>query len=99
MPMPARCASALTVSTNHSSVLVDGASMTRAPVDHFAIGLLISSEKIAPVNPTTSENTIKVPRLRPLAVSDITNSTARLVARNRTIRFIQRPLKLEAPLR
>ena len=44
----------------------DGASITRAPVDHFAIGLLINKEKMAPVNPTTSENAINVPRFKPL---------------------------------
>ena len=42
--------------------------MTRAPVDHFAIGLLISREKIEPVKPTTSENTISIGRFSPVPV-------------------------------
>jgi hypothetical protein len=99
MPIPARSDKFLTVLTNHNSVLVDGAPITLAPVDHFAIGLLMSKEKMAPVKPTTSENTINVLKLRPFAVkyrltpsndntTDITSITARLVAKNKKIRFI-----------
>jgi hypothetical protein len=53
------------VLTSHSSVELAGWSMTRAPVDHLAIGLLISSEMIEPVKPTTSENTSSAPTLIP----------------------------------
>ncbi|MNN51076.1 hypothetical protein D3C81_1656940 [compost metagenome] len=98
--MPARCASLLTVSISHSSVLDDGASITRAPVDHFAIGLLINSEMMEPVKPTTSENTSSIGRFRPACemkrstpssdrTTDITAMTAIFVAMNRKIRFIQ----------
>src|SRR4051812_39758899 len=100
MPMPARSDSALTVLTSHSSVDDDGVAITRAPVDHLAIGLLISSEKIAPVKPTTSENASRLPSCsvlpdpgRPMPSSDrtmdSTSITARLVAINRTMRFIE----------
>src|SRR6185436_19521961 len=74
-------------------------SMTCAPVDHLAIGFEISSEKIAPANPTTAENTSRPVTLIPSALSqvlrpstlmitDSSSTTARLVARNRTMRFI-----------
>src|SRR5688572_22375085 len=73
--------------------------MTCAPVDHLAIGFEISSEKIAPANPTTAENTSRAVTLIPSAVShtfrpstlmstDSSSTTARLVARNSTMRFI-----------
>ena len=69
-----------------------GLSITRAPVDHFAIGLEISSEKIAPPKPTTSENTSSIPTLMPFSVrkrstpstlstTDSSTTTARLVSK------------------
>jgi len=85
--------------TSHNSVDEVGLSMTRAPVLHLAIGLLINREKIDPVKPTTSENTSRLPRCRvlpraglptpnKLRTSDSTSITARLVAIKRTIRFM-----------
>jgi hypothetical protein len=73
--------------------------MTCAPVDHFAIGFEISSEKNAPAKPTTAEKTSSPVTLIPSAVShvfrpstlmitDSSTTTARLVARNRTILFM-----------
>src|SRR5450830_69246 len=100
MATPARSARLRTVFTSHSSVELAGWSITRAPVDHLAIGLLISSEMIDPVKPTTRENTSRAPTLMPCALTarptpstlrtmDSTSITARLVARNSTMRFIQ----------
>ena len=102
--MPARSDKTFTVLNSHNSVEDNGVSMTRAPVDHFAIGLLINKEKNAPVKPTTNENAISVPICKPFAVRyrltpnsdnmvDMTSITARLVAKNKKIRFMSIPLK------
>ena len=98
-PMPAFAANRCTVSSNHCSVELAGYSITCAPVDHFAIGLLINKEKIAPVKPTTSENTNNMPTLSPWAdknrstpstdnTIDMTAITATFVSTNKRIRFI-----------
>ena len=52
---PAESASLCTVLTTQYSVVPSLPSMRRAPVDHLAMGLEISKEKIEPANPTTSE--------------------------------------------
>src|SRR5436190_14690730 len=96
---PAVCASLRIVSKSHTSDSLRGVSMTCAPVDHFAIDFDIRSEMIAPTNPTTNENrssdgtsipfactTRSSPRRR--STIDSTSTTARLVMRNRMIRFI-----------
>ena len=44
--------------------------MTCAPVLHLAIGLLISSEMIAPPKPITAEKTSSALRFSPLAVEE-----------------------------
>ncbi|MNT51714.1 hypothetical protein D3C72_1886960 [compost metagenome] len=69
-PMPARSASWCTVSSSQASRWLRGAlgSSTCAPVLHLAIGLLIRSEMIAPVKPTTTEKIRRALRFRPLAV-------------------------------
>ena len=68
IPIPARSASLRTVSTNHCSVEFDGCSITCAPVDHLAIGLLMSKEKIEPVKPATSEYASNIGIFKPCAV-------------------------------
>src|SRR5450830_2149390 len=99
MPIPARSDRARTVLTSHNSVDELGLSITRAPVLHLATGLLISKEKIEQVKPTTSENTIRLPRFKvlpraglptpsKLRTMDSTSITARLVTTKRTIRFM-----------
>src|SRR3569832_2440891 len=101
MAMPARSASLLTVSSSQNSVEFDGVSITCAPVDHLAIGLLISSEMMEPVKPTTSENTSSIGRLRPALVRNrstpsknntmlITAMTAMFVAMNRKNHYKQK---------
>ena len=76
--------------------------ITRAPVDHFAIGLEMRSEMNEPVNPTTAENTSNMPMFSPLAVrkrftpriesvTDSTSITAMLVTRKSTMRFMALP--------
>ncbi|CFN65342.1 Uncharacterised protein [Bordetella pertussis] len=100
-PMPARSASWCTVSSSQASRWLAGAlgSMTRAPVLHLAMGLLISSEMIAPVKPITAEKISRPVRFSPCAVrkrstprmrivADSTTMTARLVIRNRKMRFM-----------
>jgi hypothetical protein len=80
-------------------VLVLGWVMTWAPVDHLAMVLDISSEMNEPPKPISAANASSMPRLRPLAVRKRftpsrlavtlrTSMTARLVARNRKIRFM-----------
>jgi len=89
----------LTVATSHCSSGVAGVSMTRAPIDHFAMVLDRRSETIDPVKPTTAENTRSEPMFSPFAVRyrftpridsvmDSTNITAMLVMRKSTIRFM-----------
>jgi len=74
--------------------------MTRAPVLHLAIGLLIRSEMMEPVKPTTSEKMASAWMSRPfavrkrltpsrLSVAVRTSMTATLVARNSTMRFMR----------
>src|SRR3569832_623102 len=100
MAMPARSASLLTVSSSQNSVEFDGVSITCAPVDHLAIGLLISSEMMEPVKPTTSENTSNNKKKKPTQNRNqstpskdntmlITAMTAMFVAMNRKFRFIR----------
>src|SRR3569623_861002 len=100
MAIPARSDKRLTVSSSQNSLEFDGVSITCAPVDHLAIGLLINKEKIDPVNPTTSENTSSIGKLRPALVRKrstpsrdstmlITAITAMLVAMNRKMRFMR----------
>ena len=99
MPIPALSASFFTVDISHASPSLAGVVMTCAPVDHLAIDFDISSEMIAPVKPTTAENTSSAPTLRPFSASArlmpstlvtmlITTSTAMLVRTNRKMRFI-----------
>src|SRR5205814_1624532 len=87
------------VSKSQTSASLRGVSMTCAPVDHFAIDFDIRSEMIAPTNPTTNENTSSEGTSIPFACTtrsspsrrstiDSTSTTARLVMRNRMIRFI-----------
>jgi hypothetical protein len=52
--MPAVVASLRTVSRSQASGSLDGCPITRAPVDHLAIGFDIRSEMIEPPNPTTA---------------------------------------------
>ncbi len=66
--MPARSAKRATLLTSHWCVASRESLMTWAPVVHLAIGLLISSEMIAPPKPITSEKPSNEPRSRPLAV-------------------------------
>ena len=66
MLIPASRDNLPTVERSQFSVEFAGVVMTRAPVDHFAIGLLIKSEMIDPVKPTTSEKTSKLPRFSPV---------------------------------
>ena len=75
--------------------------MTFAPVDHFAIGFDSSSEMIDPVKPTTAENASSGPTSMPVSAMparsspsslrtiDSTTRTAMLVARKRTMRFME----------
>ena len=99
MPMPARCAWARIVSTSHCSVLLAGCSMTRTPMERLAIHLDRNSEMSAPPNPNRAAKTSRPPRSLPRevmywsmprrrATTESTRTTARLVARNRKIRFI-----------
>src|SRR5512132_313953 len=109
MPMLAAVASLRIVSTSHASASFDGDWITCAPVVHLAIDFDISSEMIAPVKPTTSEKTRSCPYAKPCAASawsrpksfsttDSTTTTARLVARNRMIRFMGDPGLIVIPI-
>jgi hypothetical protein len=66
--MPARWACEATVFISHSSVALDGCWITRAPVDHLAIGFDIHSEMKAPPKPIRAAKPSRAPRFRPLAV-------------------------------
>jgi hypothetical protein len=102
MPMPAVVASLRTVSTTHASASLDGCEMTCAPVDHFAICFDMRSEMIAPVKPTTAENTSSPPRFIPVCAAiarsspsrrstiDRTSTTARFVTMRSRMRFMER---------
>ena len=97
--MPARWAWAATVFSSHCSVEFDGWAMTRAPVDHLAIGLDSSSEMKAPPKPIRPANISSLGRSRPfevrkrftpsrLAVMPSTSMMPRLVAINNRVRFM-----------
>src|SRR3954471_1004734 len=97
--VPAVSAAFLPPDTSQNSVVPSEPSITRAPVDIFAIGLEMRSEMIEPVNPTTAENRSRLERFRPSAVRkrssprtltmiEMTARTATLVSRKRAIRFI-----------
>src|SRR5436190_19444127 len=100
MPTPALAASRRTVSTSHASCSLAGWSMTCAPVLHLAIDFDISSEMIEPVKPTTAEKASSGPSCSPAcpmpalsspsrcSTTPSTSITARLVAMNRTMRFM-----------
>ena len=88
------------VSSNQNSVEFEGASMTCTPIAVFADHLEMASEISEPPNPITPANTSKEPRFRPLAlrygstpssrmVIDNTSMMAKLVARKRTMRFME----------
>src|SRR5208283_489292 len=96
---PALSARRLTVASSQVSLSLRGAVMTCAPVDHLAIVFDSNREMNAPPKPITAENTSSAPRLSPFAASawlspstsvtiDSTTITARLVMRNRTMRFM-----------
>src|SRR6267142_4299682 len=99
MPTPALSASFLTVCTSQYWVVPSEPSITCAPVDHLAMVFDSSSERIEPPNPITAENRSSVVTSIPSAISqrsspsrltttERTSRTAMLVARNRTIRFM-----------
>ncbi len=84
---------------SQSSVEFDGVSITRTPIDFFAIHLEIASEMNEPPKPITAAKISSEPRFSPFAVrygstprmrmvNDSTSTIARLVARNKTIRFM-----------
>src|SRR2546423_7357683 len=73
--------------------------MTRTPMVIFAIHLDMASEMKEPEKPKNAANTSRPPRLLPCtasqasspsrrATTDSTRTTARLVARNSTMRFM-----------
>ena len=68
MPMPAFSAKLRTVPTIQRWVGSAESLMTLAPVLHLAIGLLISSEMIAPPKPITAAKPSSRPRFRPCAL-------------------------------
>src|SRR5712692_5846802 len=99
MPIFALSARRFTVSTSQRSCAPSGDPMMCAPVDHSAICFEIRSEMNEPPKPISSENHRSVSRLRPfcvrnwstpstLAMTDSSSTTAKLVARKRTMRFI-----------
>ena len=103
MPMPALSANLRTVPTIQASSGDWGLSIMRMPVVHLAIGLLISSEMIAPPKPMISAKPSNAVRFSPLAVRKrltpsrlatmpSTATTITLVKTNRRIRF-----KLNSP--
>ena len=100
--MPAFCDRRRTDSTSQNSVLPSLPSMARAPVDHLAIGLEMSSERNAPPKPNRADIPSRATRFRPfsvrmrsrpstLAAMDSTIMIAMLVAISRNTRFIQSP--------
>ena len=97
--MPAFSDKRRTVSTIQASSWFCGVVMTCAPVLHLAMGLLISSEMMAPPKPMMSEKPSRADRFRPLAVRNRftpsklattpnTTMTARLVSTKRKMRFM-----------
>jgi len=68
MPIWAWSANLRTVSTIQRSSGEPEPSITRTPEVHLAMGLLMSSEMIAPPKPMTSAKPSSAPRFRPLAV-------------------------------
>ena len=98
MPMPALSAKPRTVDTIHASSGVCGLSIMCSLLVHLAIGLLMSSEMIAPPKPMTSAKPSSAVRLSPLAVRKrltpsrlatmpSTATTMTLVNTNRRMRF------------
>ena len=99
MPIPALVEKLRTVPTIQRCVGSVESLMMTALVLHLAMGLLISSEMIAPPKPINKEKASNVPRFRPLEVRNLltpnrlavmpsTSITARLVRTNRTMRFM-----------
>ncbi|MNL56641.1 hypothetical protein D3C87_1801480 [compost metagenome] len=102
IPMPALSAKPRTVSTIQRSSAEPVPSMICTLALHLAMGLLISSEMMAPPNPMISEKPSNAVRLSPLAVrkrltpsklatTPNTSTTARLVITNNRIRFMGSP--------
>jgi len=98
MPMPAWVARRCTVETSQASSAFAGWVMTRAPVERLAMNLDMASEISAPPKPRIAANTSRPPMSCPVLArywsmpsrrieTDSTARTARLVARNRKIRF------------
>src|SRR2546426_5983559 len=99
MPIFALSARRFTVSTSQRSCAPSGDLMMCAPVDHSAICLEMRSDMNEPPKPINSENHRSDSRSRPfcvrnrstpstLAITDRSRTTAKLVARKRTMRFI-----------
>ena len=65
MPMPALSANLRTVSTIQASSALAGWLMTFRPMVILAMDLLIKSDTMAPVKPTSSEKIINCPVLVP----------------------------------
>ena len=105
MRMPALSANLRTVSRIHASSALPGWVISLTPALHLATGLEISNEMIAPPNPMIKANPSSEPRFNPagvrkrltpsrLATIPSTTTTARLVATNRKIRFMNSPKRL-----
>jgi|GEM_PF-3405009 len=105
MPMPASRAWRRTVSSNHCSVLLRGCSMTWTRMVFLAIHLEMAREMNEPPKPNTAAKISRAFRFRLVPDSSRIRSTprrrstmlsttmiARLVARNRKIRFIVAPM-------
>ena len=99
MPTPTARAWCSTTESSHCSVASPGGSMTRTPMVIFAIHFDMASEMKEPEKPKNAANTSRPPRLLPCtasqasrpsrrATTDSTRTTARLVARNSTMRFM-----------
>ena len=68
MPTPASAANFRTVSTSQNSVEFAGASITRTPIDFFAIHFEMASEISEPPKPITAAKISSEVRLRPWAL-------------------------------
>ena len=71
MPMPAFSAWRLTVSTSQRSVVLDGTSITCAPVAIFAIHLEISSEMNEPPKPKIAAISSRPWRFSPVSCASM----------------------------